>query len=165
MLLYGSTRPDIQQLQPRPQMDHAGHTRAIAFASGDGIWPIFFAILDPRKLRGSPRHGCFVVSESPHTEQRFYFFSISAESLAAAPWTEGSVYLLLRSSFAPIDQGAIRLDAWESQRPVYPLARLPIVPEDFPFLYRVAGHRESESMLISWLSYKWRIRSHNRSTR
>jgi hypothetical protein len=52
--------------------------------------------------------------------------------------------------------GVVRFDEWASKKPVRPIARLGVEQADFPFLDRVAGYREGESMLRSWLMYKRR---------
>ena len=156
VLLHGSNRTDIDILLPRRQSDFYGRTMTAVFASGDGVWPIFFAILDDSRFRGSMRNGCFVTADGKGPDQRFYFFSINREMLEQRPWTDGMVYVLPRAPFRQTSRGAVRFDEWASEEPVQPLARLPVSPEDFPFLPNVAGHDGKESIYTSWLRYRRR---------
>ena len=59
-------------------------------------------------------------------------FSIDAESLRKAPWTNGMIYILPRDSFEEWEE-------WTSKSPVRPLAKLAVSPVDFPFLKRIQG--------------------------
>jgi hypothetical protein len=59
VLLHGSNNLNISTLEPREQTDYSGVNMTAIFASGDGIWPIFFATLNNRKILGSIRNGCF----------------------------------------------------------------------------------------------------------
>jgi hypothetical protein len=158
VLLHGTNRPDIATLEPRQQTDYSGRPITAIFASGDGIWPLFFAVLDNAHFQGSLRNGCFVVGRPGEPEHRFYFFSVTAAMLAQGCWTSGYIYLLPRATFARTDTGRVRFDEWASLEPVRPLARLAVVPEDFPFLQQVVGHEDKESICTSWLRYKRRIR-------
>lgn len=158
VLLHGSNRADIAVLEPRQQTDYSGRPTTAIFASGDGIWPLFFAVLDHARFRGSLRNGCFVVGRPGQPERRFYFFSVTAAMLAQGCWTNGSIYLLPRATFARTDNGRVRFDEWASPEPVRPLGRLAVAPEDFPFLHQVAGHEDRESIFTSWLRYKARIK-------
>lgn len=158
VLLHGTNRADIAALEPRPQTDYSGRPTSAVFASGDGIWPFFFAVLDHARFRGSLRNGCFVVGRPGALERRFYFFSVSAAMLAQGCWTGGNIYLLPRTTFARTDVGRVRFDEWASPELVRPLARLAVAPEDFPFLHQVTGHESKEPIFVSWLRYKARIR-------
>jgi hypothetical protein len=156
LLLHGSNSADIDMLLPRKQTDFNGRPMKAVFASGDGVWPMFFAILDHERFRGSMRNGCFVTADGKGPDRRFYFFSINQEMLQQRPWTDGVVYVLPRASFKQTSRGAVRFDEWASEEPVQPLARVPVSPADFPFLPNVAGHDEKESIHTSWLRYRQR---------
>jgi len=162
VLLHGTNRPDIAVLEPRQQTDYSGRPITAVFASGDGIWPLFFAVLNQARFRGSLRNGCFVVGRPGESERCFYFFSVTAAMLAQGCWTDGNVYLLPRATFALTDKGRVRFDEWASLETVRPLARLAVLPEDFPFLQQVVGHEDKESIFTSWLRYKRRIRERAR---
>lgn len=161
VLLHGSNRADIEVLEPKRQTDCSGKQIHAVFASGDGIWPLFFAIVDQANYRGSLRNGCWVITNQKGASQRFYFFSLNRAMLAQGPWTDGTVYILPREGFTQTSRGVIRFDEWASDRAVRPLARLPVTPEDFPFLNQVTGHDEKESLIASWLLFKrrqWRAK-------
>ncbi len=160
VLLHGSNSQSIETLLPKQQTDCNGRRMTAVFATGDGVWPIFFAVLDQAGYSGSLRNGCFVVTDHNCVERRFYFFSINAEMRRRRPWTDGIVYVLPRGSFAPTSRGTIRFDEWASPDPVLPLARLPVSPSDFPFLHTVTGHDEGESIYVSWWRFKKR-QNHN----
>ncbi len=158
VLLHGSNSLDIDTLLPRKQLDFNGRPMIAVFASGDGVWPIFFAILDHGRYRGSMRNGCFVTGDGKGPDRRFYFFSVNREMLQQHPWTDGMIYVLPRTPFCQTSRGAVRFDEWASEEPVQALARLPVSPADFPFLSNVADHDEKESIYVSWLRYKRRQR-------
>lgn len=73
-------------------------------------------------------------------------------------WTDGSVYILPRTTFRHTSTGTVRFDEWASPVAVVPLARLAVAPGDFPFLQRVPGHDDNEPMALSWLRDKRRTR-------
>jgi hypothetical protein len=156
VLLHGSNRPDIEVLEPALQTDYSGQQMCAVFASGDGIWPLFFAVVDHAKYRGSLRNGCWVITDHRGTSQRFYFFSLNRAMLKLGPWTDGTVYILPRQGFTQESRGVVRFDEWASETAVRPVAKLPVTPEDLPFLPQVTGHEEKESMVVSWLLFKRR---------
>lgn len=158
-LLHGSASGDIEQLEPSEQTDWSGKRITAVFATGDGIWPMFFALLDRSSLRGSIRNGCFVVEASPQDSERFYFFSVNAEALAAGVWTEGTVHVLPRDTFEPTSRGPVRFDEWASEDKVPIAAQVPVSPADFPFLENVTGHREQEPVTETWLRFRERQRA------
>ncbi len=158
VLLHGSNSEDVDILLPKRQLDFNGRPMTAVFASGDGVWPIFFAVLDHDRFRGSMRNGCFVIADGKGSDRRFYFFSINREMLPQRPWKDGMIYVLPREPFSQTSRGAVRFDEWASEEPVQPLAKLPVSPADFPFLPNVAGHDEKESIYISWLRYRRRQR-------
>jgi hypothetical protein len=162
VLLHGSNRNDIEALTPRPQTDFDGNPVNAVFATGDGAWPMFFAIVNQSTFHGSMRNGCFVVEENVTSEgpapQRYYFFSVNKDWLAQKAWCNGTIYVLPKTTFRKSDTNAIRFDEWISETPVQPLMKLSISPGDFPFLSRIAGHTERESIFVSWLRYKERVR-------
>ncbi|MBV9359193.1 MAG: hypothetical protein JO023_27095 [Chloroflexi bacterium] len=147
VLLHGSGQPDIVEFEPRQSNDVAefGNRRAV-YAASDGIWPVYFAIVDRDGGVTSLVNSCARVIEpdggrgEPH-----YFFSINADALSRRPWRQGTVYLLPRQPFerqAPLRYRGLELEAaqWASPASVRPLARLPVEPGDFPFLGQMRGH-------------------------
>jgi len=156
VVLHGSNRKDIEILEPLEQTDWSGKRTTAVFASRDGIWPVFFAVVNTTGYRGSLRNGCWVVGKGSG-ERRFYFFSVNEKMMGDGLWTEGMLYILPGKTFELADRRAVRFDEWASREAVRPIAKLPVEPSDFPFLGQVARHREGESMLKSWLWYKRRV--------
>ena len=122
-MLHGSGTGDIAKFEPRQSNDieEFGNRRAV-YAASDGLWAMYFAIVEPR-----------------------YFFSINEDALDHVPWRPGTVYLLPAGGFA--EQPAMRLgDQWvqtqQVARPtsVRPAARLSVEPADFPLLASIRGH-------------------------
>ncbi len=156
VLLHGSNHTTIDTLLPKKQTDWNGRPTEAVFASGDGIWPLFFAVVKHAGYRGSLRNGCFVVGDRPG-ERRYYFFSLNASYQTQQPWQDGVIYILPGATFQKTGSGLVRFDEWVSPQPVRPLARLRVTPQDFPFLHQVAWHEETEKMTTSWLHYKKRL--------
>lgn len=149
VVLHGSGDPDIQEFEPRQPEDELEFSNRLAvFAATDGIWPMYYAVLDrdshpALSVNASIRVGSHVRGSAPS-----YFFSLSRPALERRPWRSGSVYLLPAGTFEnqpPIAVG----DAWvhvaqaASSVPVKPVARLEVGPEDFPFLEQVRGHDDA----------------------
>jgi hypothetical protein len=147
IVLHGSGQPDITTFQPRQSGDLRafGAEKAI-FAASDGIWAIFFAILDRSRYTSTLVNACLRVRNGA---ERGFFFSLERGELAAGPWRDGTVYLLPAVGFqhdAPIRLGG--LDLWPAQlastSTVAPIARLHVTPRDFPLLGNVRGHDEEQ---------------------
>ena len=156
VLLHGSNNTEIEELSPRPQSDWNGKRIEAVFASGDGIWPMFFATVKQKGYHGSFRNGCFAVKLDESRENRYYFFSLNKAFQEKNPWQDGMIYILPKQSFNQTSTGAVRFDEWASPQPVKPIAKLRINPQDFPFLRNVSWHDEKEKIYISWLKYKHR---------
>ena len=68
-LLHGSNKPDIDVFTPRDQTDAAQrHVRAV-FATADGLWPMYFAIVDRGRPRVSLNNACWLTENG---ERRYY---------------------------------------------------------------------------------------------
>jgi hypothetical protein len=131
VLLHGSNRVDIAEFRPRAQTDFWGRPTEAVFATADGVWPLFFAVVRRRP-------GMAVWNTCVQRDDRsFYFFSVSG----GLEWTDGLVYVLPRRPFERVAGSA----EWTSTEPVRPLATLPVAPEDFPFREAVLRHRSGES--------------------
>lgn len=147
VVLHGSGNPNIEMFEPRQSDDvnEFGDRNAV-YAASDGIWPMYFAILDRDK------HPISLINSSTRLDlgdgrrsAPYYFFSIDAGALAQKPYRRGTVYLLPRAGFE--QQSAMEMagltawpDQWASLTEVRPLAQLPVGPEDFPFLAQMRGH-------------------------
>jgi hypothetical protein len=148
VLLHGSSNPEISLFEPRTsdaKDDDEFSQQTAVFAASEGIWPMFYAILDrenfhPRFLNGAPHF------ELPTglSDVR-YFFSVTQDVLEKSPWCEGVMYLLPRDGFIlqpshPLGDFIIHELHWANLKTVKPLAKLKVLPEDFPFLGQVRGH-------------------------
>jgi hypothetical protein len=147
IVLHGSDRADIAMFEPRKSNDvnEFGDRKAI-YAASDGIWPLYFAILDraryPMSLINSAMR--LHLGDGGRSDP-YYFFSISREALAQRPYHRGTIYILPRENFEQQASQRYRdwtmeSTQWASPVPVAPLARLAVGPEDFPFLAQMRGH-------------------------
>src|SRR5215213_8170205 len=146
LLIHGSNNPDIPLFEPRLTTDWAGRPLSAVYASADGIWPMFFAIVQRKPYPYSLRNGCHRVETGSDWPRKLYYFAVSARVLRDHPWTGGMIYLLSRASFEHIqDSSGYRTEEWASQTTVQPLGKLAISPEDFPFLSAVQGMEDQWS--------------------
>jgi hypothetical protein len=144
--LHGSSDPNISLFEPRQSNDlnEFGNQKAV-YAASDGIWAMFFAIVDRARVT-SITNACVRLAEETGTlHGPFYVFSVSQSALSHQPWRTGTVYLLPRRTFsvqAPIAFGSyqVHIAQLASFEPVQPLAKLTVTPEDFPFLMQIRGH-------------------------
>ncbi len=131
ILVHGSTRPNIEVLEPRAESDNAGRIIHAVFAASDAIWPMFFAILDRKSYPFSVDNGC-----RREPGGKVYYFSTSTSH--DQPWTRGTVYVLPRTSFEQVvDADGKPTDQWMSRSAVRPLLKLSVASTDFPFLQDV----------------------------
>ena len=147
--LHGSSSGDIACFEPRQPSDYDefGAQNAV-YAAADGIWPLYFAIVDRTK---SPTlvNSCISLEDAEGAMSKpYYCFSISQEAMARQPYGNGYVYLLPSPTF--VRQPAFRHDPWlvhvaqlASPEPVTPLAKLAVTPEDFPFLAQMRTHDDA----------------------
>jgi len=155
-LIQGAKTLRSDSLKPLPQTDWRDLPMNAVIASSDGIWPLFFALLNRSALRGSLREACFVVEVSPEQVERYYFFSVNQASLKPELWSNGMIYILPQETFRPTTVGPVHLDEWASPKTVPIVAQLPVSPLDFPFLKNVTGHSEDEDIVTSWMQFKSR---------
>lgn len=147
IVLHGSGEPDIAQFEPRQSndIDDFGNQKAV-YAASDGIWAMFFAIVDRSRFAMSVNNACIrLTDEVGLLQDPYYVFSISQTILLQQPWRTGTVYLLPRGPFTPqprmtIGSQTVHIAQLASNVPVRPLAKLAITPEDFPFLKQIRGH-------------------------
>jgi hypothetical protein len=150
LVLHGSQNLDIDEVEPRQAVDvKAFSNQQAIYATTDGIFVIYFAIIDRKQFPLSLFNSCFQVRMSPdQLSDPFYFFSISHPALLQKPWCPGAIYILPRQDFeqepAQMVGGAeILLPHWVSARPACPVAKLLVLPQDFPFLAQVHGHNDA----------------------
>ncbi|RCK70389.1 hypothetical protein DT076_06990 [Desertihabitans brevis] len=145
VLLHGSTTGSITELEPRSAEDvlEFGAQRGV-YASSDGIWALYFAVLDRSRYPYLHLNSCVEWGDPP---QRGYFFSLDRRRVGE-PWTSGWVYLLPTDGFSRqvldvLGAGPVRSAQWVSHQPVRPLGRVAVGPEDFPFRDRVRSHDDA----------------------
>lgn len=159
VVVHGSGNPGITRFEPRQPIDMTefGNQNAV-YAASDGLWPMYFAILDRDRypiwlINGSGR----IVGADGEPREPFYFFSISEAALAAEPWRRGTIYFLPRDTFRqqpPLESNGqhVLVPQWASLEPVTPLAKIEVGAEDFPLLSRMRGHPDTDA-------YRDRIRA------
>ena len=147
MVLHGSGDPSIERFEPRQPDDSLDFSnRHAVFAAVDGVWPMYYAVLDRERHPMMLCNACIRVRQSsgalggPH-----YYFSISESALVKSPWRTGMVYLLPGESFElqpqiKVGDAHVQIVQAASSQPVAPLAKLVVDPGDFPFLDRIRGH-------------------------
>lgn len=147
VLLHGSGNPSIQEFEPRKSDDlNEFGDRQSVYAASDGIWPIYFAIVDRDRFVRSLNNSCSrMLGPDGARSDPYYFFSIDDDALPHQPWRVGTIYILPRAGFAQQSPASYRgmeveIAQWASPTPVRPLARLSVGPADFPFLAQIRGH-------------------------
>jgi hypothetical protein len=152
LVLHGSQNLEIDEVEPRQANDKRAYSnqRAI-YATTDGIWVIYFAILDRKSHpEMSLFNSCLRARVSAdQLSEPLYFFSITQAALLQKPWCEGAIYILPRQNFiqeAPqLMQGVeIVFPHWISRLPAQPVAKLNVGPMDFPFLKQIHGHNDEK---------------------
>ncbi len=147
VLLHGSGNPSIREFEPRKSddLDEFGNRQAV-YAASDGIWPLYFAIMDRDRSVRSLINACFrVLGPDGTRSDPHYYFSIDDDALPHQPWRVGTIYILPRAGFIPQSRASYRgmeveIAQWASPIPVRPLARMTVSPADFPFLTQMRGH-------------------------
>jgi hypothetical protein len=148
LAMHGSGNGEIDRFQPRQPQDFEpfGAQNAV-YAAADGIWPMYFAIVD-RVKSPSVINACIQLEEVDGSLGKpYYFFSISKRAVGGQPYHDGVVYLLPSHTFIrqpPLQNGSLRVHIAQlaSAEEVVPLAKLVIRPEDFPFLAQMRSHED-----------------------
>lgn len=142
VLVHGTNNSEIREFTPRKQT--LANDRDIVnavFAASDSVWSMYFAIVNRSEYKGSLRNMCITVPTKLGIK-RFYFFSINKE-VVENRWRDGVIYLFSKSDF---EQGGAK-NEWICKRPIKPIAKIKVTPEDFPFLDDVRSHDESDTMV------------------
>ena len=145
-LLHGTGDPSITLFEPRQSNDvnEFGNRKAV-YAASDGIWPMFFAVIDRTKYHMGIINAAIELELPGGSRTPPYYFSMTDYVLVQEPWREGAIYVLPRDPFeeeAPreLDGGRVHGNHWASLSPVKPLAKIRIQPQDFPFLWQIRPH-------------------------
>ena len=153
LLFHGSRRGVLDDLKPiRLSRDTTqfGNLQAL-FATSDPVWAIYFATLERGNGLRSTRNGSLGLPGQPYP--RWYFFSHNRAAAAEHRFGEGWVYVVPRAAFRAEGPWLGLFDSahWGSPEPVAPVARVRVTPADFPFAGSIGAHRDSESMLRTFL--------------
>jgi hypothetical protein len=156
VVLHGSQNLHIDEVEPRQAIDIKGFSnqRAI-YATTDGIWAMYFAIVDRCKQPLSLFNSCFQTRISKRRlSDPMYFFSITQSALIHQPWCEGAVYILPRKGFvqepSQDNQGVdVVFPHWIGSDQTKPIAKLRVKPQDFPFLDNVHGHNDEKLVKLA----------------
>ncbi len=147
VVLHGSWKKDIAVVEPNPANDVREFSAQNAiYAATDGIWAIFFAILNRGEVPMALFNSAIRVRQPGQPfSPPFYLFSISQEAMKKGPYCEGMIYILARDGFVqdPLQHfGEVEVDIlqWAGRHAASPLARLRVSPADFPFLAQVRPH-------------------------
>lgn len=146
VVLHGSGDPGIERFEPRQPDDTLEFSsRRAVFAATDGIWPMYYAILDREQHPMMLCNSCIRICSGSRTSDPYYFFSISRPALHLQPWRTGTVYLLPADPFETqprisVDDSLIEVAQAASPLAVEPVAKLSVLPGDFPFLHQIRGH-------------------------
>lgn len=134
LLLHGSSAPDIDVVEPWSDATDGWNAQKAVYAASDGVMPIFFAVTnraEPNLVRDIHRVS---VTTDDAPARHFYHILITPTPNATPACSRGMVYVLPRGPFRPYhDREGRSLSEWVSQRPVRPLARLPVGPDDLPY--------------------------------
>jgi hypothetical protein len=146
IVLHGTGNPHIEVFEPHAPKDLSefGAQNAV-YAAADGLWAMFFAIVDREHHRMATSNACIrLVDSAGNVSEPSYVFSISQDVLRKQPWRTGMVYILPGDTF--VNQPSLQFGPYEvrvpqlaSLVPVKPFARLEVTPEDFPFLQDIRG--------------------------
>ena len=156
VIFHGSTRTSIEEFVPRRESMEIGNdgrqgNLGAVYGTHYGLWAMFFAIIDRSSLRGSIRNGVGMYESATGDRLDLYRFSVDHRSLPQRPFTAGMLYMLPRDRFERIAlyPGGPFSNEWACFEPVRPVARLPVKPEDFPFLDQIGGHDDGDLVRLS----------------
>jgi hypothetical protein len=125
-------------------MTELGSRKAV-FATQNGIWAMFFGIVDRDRVKSITSACVRLEGETGAVRGPFYIFAVSQTALVDQPWRAGNgLSVAAGRIFSPAsDRPRVRPRAHRSARslqPVRPIAGLVLTPEDFPFLADIRGH-------------------------
>ncbi|NUM43902.1 MAG: hypothetical protein HUU38_04280 [Anaerolineales bacterium] len=148
-IFHGSNKQDIETFVPIRTSVELYDKRGIGnlpaiYGTHDGLWAMFFAIVNRGQLRGSIRNGVTYFHNRTGAQLPIYNFSINQEQLPEKPWTEGALYFFPREKFERQRFTETNYaNEWACTEAIPPLAKLHLHPEDFPFLEQIGGHDDS----------------------
>jgi hypothetical protein len=143
LVAHGSIEKDLEVLQPLRKTHDTSEfgERQQIFCSPDAMWAMWFAILDKSRIQQT-RNGSVRVGQG-RGRVKYYHFEIPAAVREDPPFTQGMIYIANAADFPDhrpypiLDLFNAEVEEWGSTQPVRPLAKLPVSPQDFPYLDRV----------------------------
>jgi hypothetical protein len=140
---HGTPLQDLTVLEPVRLTRDASEfgNRKQIFASPDGAWAMWFAILDKSKIKVT-ENGCVRLGRGVG-RIKFYHFDLPAENKLSPSFTDGMIYFARAEDFPDhhpypmLERFGAEFEEWGSVSPVTPLAKLPVRPADFPYLDKV----------------------------
>jgi hypothetical protein len=140
---HGSPLSDLSILRPVRLTNDSSEfgNRHQIFCSPDGMWALWFAILDKSRIHVT-ENGCVRFGRGSG-RVKYYHFDLPAESKDTPPFTDGMIYLAHagdfpeRHAYPLLDKFDAENEEWGSSKPVIPLAKMHVKPEDFPYLDKV----------------------------
>ena len=149
VIFHGSNDLNIETFAPQRNStelyDISGRGNRLAvYGTHEGLWSMFFAVVDRPRLRGSIRNGVSYYYNRQGEKLALFNFSINQEQLSEQPWCEGALYFLSLSVFERLElmPGALS-NEWASTQEMRLLSKLRLSPADFPFLDVIEGHDDS----------------------
>ena len=101
LYVHGSNEKALSALEPiRRSSDFSEFgSREQVFATCDGLWAMWFAVLDKEKSGGTT-NGCLTLEQDNGTKERAYYFAVAAEALKKSkPFVSGAIYIVPAASF------------------------------------------------------------------
>ncbi len=149
LALHGSVNPNIRIFEPRqPQDLNEFGAQLAVYAAADGIWPMYFAIVDRAHYSTILCNACIRIGYADGSlSHPYYLFSLDRHIVPQHPYCDGFIYLLPKETFVaepPFPFGEVFVHAAQlaSPVPVKPIARLSVSPDDFPFLSQMMAHED-----------------------
>lgn len=144
VVAHGSPLQDLEMLEPIRKSNDTGEfgNRKQIFCSPDALWSMWFAILDKSKYTFT-RNGCLRVGTGDR-RLKYYHFELKKKDETDRPFSNGMIYICRADDFPEkrpepiLDLLNGEVEEWGSTKPVKPLARIPVMPNDFPYLNDVA---------------------------
>lgn len=160
VLFHGSKDADLHELRTNaPGASREFDRQDAVFATHDPLWAMFFALAN-RPAARSIRNASWASVAAP--DRRRYYLSVGLHDSSASLATPGWVYLLPADGFRRERAlgGVVDTGQWVCSRPVRPLAKARVVPDDYPLLDAMRVHDADEPVLAT----VWRSRVRRRGS-
>lgn len=147
-LLHGSSRGDLSHFEPRAPKDLSPETfskRTAVFAASDGVWAMMYALANRTRTKRMLNMALQARDGGGWSRTRYFLSLAPLDSSVTAGRNllqPGSVYVLPRDGFVQMPAyhwpglGDVLEPHWANPRPVRPIMRVPVAPDDFPLSVR-----------------------------